>query len=73
MDGDLAPLPEIAALAEQYGAFVVVDDAHGEGVLGHGKGSNTILASPLLRSSPLARWARPPHPGAEDSLPDRGT
>ena len=39
MDGDLAPLPEIAALAEKYGALTLVDDAHGEGVLGsHGRG-----------------------------------
>lgn len=36
MDGDLAPLPEIAALAQEHGAGVYVDDAHGEGVLGEG-------------------------------------
>ncbi|MFZ4507889.1 MAG: glycine C-acetyltransferase [Fimbriimonas sp.] len=34
MDGDIAPLPEIVALAEKYDAFVMVDDAHASGVLG---------------------------------------
>jgi glycine C-acetyltransferase len=36
MDGDIAPLDEIAKLASQHGALVYVDDAHGEGVLGEG-------------------------------------
>ena len=40
MSGDIAKLPEIVALAEKYGARVMVDDAHGLGVLGeHGRGT----------------------------------
>jgi glycine C-acetyltransferase len=39
MDGDLAPLPDIVEVAERYEAIVMVDDAHGEGVIGsHGRG-----------------------------------
>lgn len=34
MDGDLAPLSEIAKIASEHGAGVYVDDAHGEGILG---------------------------------------
>jgi glycine C-acetyltransferase len=37
-DGDIAPLPEMLALAERYDAFVYVDDAHGTGVLGKNGG-----------------------------------
>ncbi|MDR1622498.1 MAG: glycine C-acetyltransferase [Synergistaceae bacterium] len=36
MDGDIARLPEIVAIAEESGVMVAVDDAHGEGVLGKG-------------------------------------
>ncbi len=38
MDGDIAPLDKIYEVAEKYGLLTMVDDAHGEGVLGHGKG-----------------------------------
>jgi 8-amino-7-oxononanoate synthase len=39
MEGHIANLPEIISLAEQYRAFLIVDDAHGLGVLGtHGRG-----------------------------------
>ncbi len=40
MDGDIAPLPRIAELAQHYGAVTMVDDAHASGVLGaHGSGT----------------------------------
>ncbi|MDC9724619.1 MAG: 8-amino-7-oxononanoate synthase [Gammaproteobacteria bacterium] len=40
MDGDIAPLPDILTLAKQHDAAVLIDDAHGFGILGeHGRGS----------------------------------
>ena len=44
MEGDIAPLPAIAALCEQYGARLMVDEAHGAGVLGaRGAGASELL------------------------------
>ncbi|MEN9544052.1 MAG: 8-amino-7-oxononanoate synthase [Pseudomonadota bacterium] len=36
MDGDVAPIPQMLALCERYDALLLVDDAHGFGVLGEG-------------------------------------
>jgi 8-amino-7-oxononanoate synthase len=48
MDGDIAPLPALLALAERYDAWLIVDDAHGLGVLG--KDGAGVLSHFGLRS-----------------------
>ena len=51
MDGDIAPLPQLLALCERHGAWLVVDDAHGFGTLGaSGRGAleHFSLRSPNL-------------------------
>ena len=40
MGGDIAPLPEIVAICKRYGARIMVDDAHGIGVTGNGRGTS---------------------------------
>ena len=39
MDGDVAKLPEIVEIAEEFGLITYVDDAHGSGVMGKGAGT----------------------------------
>ena len=39
MDGDVAKLPEIVEIAEEFGLLTYVDDAHGSGVMGKGAGT----------------------------------
>ena len=61
MDGDLAALPEILALCERHDAWLLVDDAHGFGVLGEqGRGSlahSGIASSRIIYMATLGKAA----------------
>jgi 8-amino-7-oxononanoate synthase len=47
MDGDLAPLPALAALARDYDAWLLSDDAHALGVVGGGRGASFAHGTPV--------------------------
>lgn len=47
MEGDLAPLAGLAALAARYDAWLLTDDAHGLGVVGGGRGSSFVGPEPV--------------------------
>ena len=46
MDGDLAPLHDLAALAQHFDSWLLADDAHGLGVIGGGRGSSFASGNP---------------------------
>jgi len=47
MEGDLAPLPELAMLALEHDAWLMTDDAHGLGTVGDGRGSSFVSTPPV--------------------------
>ena len=60
MDGDIAPLPQLLALAENYDSWILADDAHGLGTLGtNGRGSfshfGIDLADPIIYMGTLGK------------------
>lgn len=57
MDGDLAPVAEMASLCSAYDAWLMTDDAHGIGVVGGGRGSSFVAegAKPPLQMGTLSK------------------
>ena len=58
MDGDICPLDEITELAEDHDAMVMVDDCHGEGVMGN-RGAG-IVDHFLFKAESTSKWAHFP-------------
>jgi 8-amino-7-oxononanoate synthase len=46
MSGEIAPVPDICSLCEEFSAILYLDDAHGTGVLGNGKGTLSHFGTP---------------------------
>ena len=60
MDGDLGPLPELCALAEEFGCIMMVDDAHASGVFGRTAAApSTISACTAASTFRSARSRKP--------------
>ena len=57
MEGDLSPLPDIVALCREHGARLMVDEAHGVGVLG-ARGAGRLRAARRARTRSTCAWAR---------------
>ena len=57
MEGSVAPLEEMLEISREYGAFLVVDDSHGTGVLGKtGRGSPVLDRAPTRPRARRPRW-----------------
>ena len=58
MDGDLAPLTALSGLADQHAAALLVDDAHGFGVLGEGRGALHATTTPVSADIYMAGFGK---------------